>query len=218
VSDIFGIVLRFVLGFGLLGVFVLAALDSTFIFYLPFAMDAVLIILVTKHESWMPVYAITASAGSVAGCLFTYYIASKSSEQTIEKMVSKRKFDRVKRKMEEKGFWALMVASMLPPPFPFTPFLIMAAVVKLPVKKMVLAVFPGRLVRYFAEGTLAILFGRHILRMLNSTGFKIALLTIFAISILGSMISIYKWVKRPRSGGSGKGRGEADMRGLESKA
>jgi membrane protein YqaA with SNARE-associated domain len=215
VSDIFSAALRYVLGFGLLGLFALAALDSTFIFYLPFALDAVLIILVTKNAGMLPYYAIISAAGSLLGCLFTYLVVSKSSEQTIEKMVSHRKFERVKRKMEKNGIWALAVASMLPPPFPFTPFLIMAAVVKLSIKKMLLAVFVGRLVRYFGEGLLAIVFGRQILRLLDSQPFKIFILVIFAVAILGSTISIYKWIKRPRSS-----RQERDGRihELESKA
>jgi membrane protein YqaA with SNARE-associated domain len=204
VEDIFGIALKYVLSFGLIGLFVLAALDSTFIFYLPFAIDAILIILVSKNESMMPYYALITTTGSIIGCLFTYLIISKTSEQSLEKMVSTRKFERVKRKMNKNGFWAIAIASALPPPFPFTPFLIMAAVVKLSIKKVIVAVFMGRLVRYLSEGLLAIYFGRRILRMLDSTIFKTFILIIFAVAILGSVISIYKWVKQRPKGSKSK--------------
>lgn len=88
---------HFVLGFGLLGVFILAVLDSTIFFYLPFALDAVLIILISHHRDWMPVYALITVAGSVAGCAITYFIVKKASDETLAKKVPKEKFERFVR-------------------------------------------------------------------------------------------------------------------------
>jgi hypothetical protein len=49
---------KLILGFGIAGLFVLAILDSTIFFFLPFAVDTVLIVLVSRNHESMPVYAI----------------------------------------------------------------------------------------------------------------------------------------------------------------
>src|ERR1700752_2109490 len=114
--------IQFILAFGLLGIFILAMLDSTIFFFLPFAVDTVLIILVYRRREWMPFYALVTIAGSLAGCVLTYLLLRKASEETLEKKFPKKKFSRGKRKIKEKGFIGLMITSLLPPPFPFSPF------------------------------------------------------------------------------------------------
>src|SRR4026209_1825580 len=93
--------LHFLLSLGLIGIGVLAILDSTFFFFLPFALDAVLIISISRNPHWMPFYALVAIAGSVTGSALTYFLMRKASEETLEKKVSKRKLRMVKKKIEK---------------------------------------------------------------------------------------------------------------------
>jgi membrane protein YqaA with SNARE-associated domain len=188
--------LAFILSFGLLGILVLAILDSTFFFYLPFAMDTVLIVMISKHRDMMPVYVIISILGSIAGCVLTYYFISKASEETIEKKFPKKKFKKVKKKIKENGFVGLILTSLLPPPFPFTPFVVAAAVTKFPKQKAFGAISIGRSMRYFGEGILALLLGRQIIRLLESQPFKIFMLGLFLLAAVGTTLSIYRWVRR----------------------
>jgi membrane protein YqaA with SNARE-associated domain len=187
---------QLILGFGLLGVFVLALLDSTFFIFLPFALDAVLIILISRHREWMPLYALAGLAGSLAGSALTYYLISKASEETIEKKLPKEKFERFRKKAKESGFAGILVTSLLPPPFPFTPFVMAAAVTHLPRKKMFAAISIGRFIRYFAEGVLALLIGRQLLRLFESNVFKAIMLGLFIFALLGTVLTILRWVRR----------------------
>jgi membrane protein YqaA with SNARE-associated domain len=187
--------LAFLLGFGVVGMGILALLDSTFFFYLPFALDAIFIILTSKHRDMMPIYALIIIAGSIIGCALTYLVMREASKETIEKTIPKRKFNRVKKKVEHGGFFGLVIASLLPPPFPFTPFVIAAAVSDLPVKRTFAAILVGRSIRYFGEGVLALLLGSQILQLLEAPAFKFFMLALFTVAIIGTGISIYKWLK-----------------------
>ena len=188
--------LAFLLGFGVVGIGVLAVLDSTIIFFLPFALDALIIILISRHRDRLLLYVVVAIIGSVIGCAITYFVMRKASRETIEKKVSKRKMKRVKKKIEKGGFFGLVIASLLPPPFPFTPFVVAAAVSELSVKKTFGAIITGRTARYFAEGALALLFARKILHLLDSRGFKIFMLSLFVLAVIGTAFTIYKWVRK----------------------
>lgn len=187
---------KFILSFGLAGVFGLALLDSTFLFFLPFALDAVLIILMSRNREWMPLYALVAVAGSLAGCAITYLLLRKASEETLEKKFPKKKFNRVKKKIKDNGFAGLIIASLLPPPFPFTPFVIAAAIMDLPKKTAFAAISIGRTLRYFLEGLLALLLGRQILKLLDSVHFRMFMFGLFILAAVGTGLSIYKWVKK----------------------
>jgi membrane protein YqaA with SNARE-associated domain len=184
------------LGLGFLGVFILALLDSTFFFFVPFALDAVLIILISRHREWMPLYALGSILGSIAGCALTFWIISKASEETIEKKLPKAKFERVRQKLSEKGFAGMIVTSLLPPPFPFTAFVMAAAVGHMPPRKTFAAISIGRTVRYFLEGLLALILGRHLLRLFESHTFKAVMLGLFVIALIGTILTILNWVRR----------------------
>lgn len=184
------------IGLGFVGVFILALLDSTFVFFLPFALDTVLIILISRHREWMPLYALVSIAGSVAGCALTFWLISKASEETLEKKLPKAKFDQVRKKLSEKGFAGMVVTSLLPPPFPFTAFVMAAAVGHMPPRKTFAAISIGRTVRYFLEGVLALILGRQLLRLFESHTFKAAMLSLFVFALIGTILTIMKWVRR----------------------
>jgi uncharacterized membrane protein YdjX (TVP38/TMEM64 family) len=63
-----------------------------------------------------------ASAGSVLGCAVIEWIARRGEEAGLDKILSGRELNYVKRKVENKAGWALAWASILPPPFPFNAF------------------------------------------------------------------------------------------------
>jgi membrane protein YqaA with SNARE-associated domain len=188
--------LAFLLGFGVVGLGVLAIVDSTIFFFLPFAQDALLIILISKHRNLMFVYSLVTVIGSIIGSVLTYVMMRKASKETIEKQIPKRKLKRVQSRIEKGGFIGLVIASLLPPPFPYTPFVVAAAVSDLSPRKTFGAIVVGRSIRYFVIGALALLLGRQILRLMEARAFKLFMLGLFLLAIIGTVISIYKWTRR----------------------
>ena len=96
----------------------------------------------------------------------------------------------------------------MPPPFPFTPFLMAAAASNYPRKKLLAVVGVSRLLRFAIEGVLAILLGERILRLAQSSTVEYAVLGLLIVSLVASALSVYGWIRRsriPTDGGNGQG-------------
>jgi len=65
------------------GLFVVAFLDSSFV-SLPLINDSLVVLMSVNHASLMPLYALIATAGSVAGCYAIYVIAERGGEPSEE--------------------------------------------------------------------------------------------------------------------------------------
>jgi membrane protein YqaA with SNARE-associated domain len=147
----------FLIPFGAFGLFAIALLDSALI-PLPGGPDAVMIFLSTQSPARMPLYALGATAGSVLGCLILYYISRRAGRRALEKFPPQKQA-RVKELVDRYDVLSVLVASVLPPPFPFKLFVITAGVFRLSVLRFALAVACGRAFRFFLEGFLAVRYG-----------------------------------------------------------
>lgn len=183
-------------GFGLL---LLGILDSSFLF-MPLGNDLLVVALTANHHNRMMYYAAMASAGSVIGCLLTDYVCRKGGEKGLKENFSGRSFDYVERKIKTNAGPALAMACVLPPPFPFTPFIIVMAAMQYPRWKMLGIVAVGRAVRFSIEGLLAAIYGQQILAMAKNSVLQGTIIALVVISIVGSVWSIYTWIQRARSG------------------
>ena len=54
----------------------------------------------------------------------------------------------------------------------------------------------ARLVRFTAEGVLAIAYGKRILSLAKSTAVQYIIIALIVIAIVGSAISIFTWIRR----------------------
>jgi membrane protein YqaA with SNARE-associated domain len=136
-----------------------------------------------------------ATAGSIVGCLVTDVISRKGGEAGLERKFSQRRLEYVRKKITKNAGWALGVAALMPPPFPFTPFVAAAAALQYPRKKLLAIVALGRFGRFFVEGVLAVLLGKRILRWAQSTAWYYTVLGILALSLVGTGFSLYSWFR-----------------------
>lgn len=148
---------NYLVAFGPAGLFAIALLDSALI-PLPGGPDAVMILLSTQRPSWMPFYALAATAGSVIGCVILYYISRRAGRSALERFPPQKQA-RVKELVDRYDVLSVLVASVLPPPFPFKLFVITAGVFRLSVVRFALAVAAGRAFRFFLEGFIAVRYG-----------------------------------------------------------
>ena len=182
---------------GLFGLFLMSALDSSFL-VLPFGNDLLLIALVSSNrESFMwIVYVIVSAIGSVVGVFFVDLIMRKAGESGLERFVSRKRIDKLKAKLENKGGVTVFIATLIPPPFPFTPVVMTASALQSPRGKLLIAVFVGRLVRFGIEAVLALYFGRQLLAFMNSDVVTYIVYGLIAIAVILSTLSLLKWLKR----------------------
>jgi membrane protein YqaA with SNARE-associated domain len=148
---------NYLVAFGPAGLFAVALLDSALI-PLPGGPDAVMLLLSTERPAWMPFYALAATAGSVIGCCILYYISRRAGRSALERFPPEKQA-RVKEMVDRYDVLSVLVASVLPPPFPFKLFVITAGVFRLSVVRFAAAVAAGRAFRFFLEGFIAVRYG-----------------------------------------------------------
>ena len=190
-------VLRIFMRMGLLGLFLMSALDSSFL-VLPFGNDLLLIALVSSHRDsliWIA-YIIVSAIGSVVGVFFVDLIMRKAGEAGLERFVSRKRIDKMKAKLENKGGVTVFVATLIPPPFPFTPVVMTASALQSPRGKLLIAVFLGRLVRFGIEAVLALYFGRQLIAFMDSDVVTYIVYALIGIAIILSTLSLMRWLKR----------------------
>jgi len=182
-------------GFGQL---ILGVLDSSFLF-MPLGNDLLMIVLSVRNHGLMVYYAAMTTIGSVVGCLVTDLLVRKHGEEGLEKFMSGRRLGYVKKKVTHSAAWALTLASLMPPPFPFTPFVAAAAALQYPRKKLLTVIAVTRMIRFTGTGFLAILFGSRILGWAHSPYVQGAVIALIVICVVGSVVSVIGWIKRSKS-------------------
>ena len=148
---------EYLITFGAFGLFVVALLDSTFV-PLPSSVDALMLLLSATYPSWMLLYAFMATSGSALGCLILYLISRRAGARALNRF-SEVKQRRVKHWIERYDMFAVLAATLLPPPFPFKLFVISAGVFRFTLVRFMLAIIVGRGFRFLLEGFFAVRYG-----------------------------------------------------------
>ena len=191
--------LRFFRRLGAFGLFLFSALDSSFL-VLPFGNDILLIALTSADRrgwGWIG-YVIVSALGSVVGVVVVDLLMRKSGEKGLERFISPQRVEQIKKKIEEKATATVFVATLLPPPFPFTPVIMAASAFQYPRPKLFTTVFLGRLCRYTIEAILALYLGRRLIRYINSEAFGYFVYALIGLAAIASVFSILKWVRKQK--------------------
>ncbi len=191
--------LRFFRRLGALGLFLFSALDSSFL-VLPFGNDILLIALTSADRhgfSWIG-YVIASALGSVVGVAVVDLFMRKTGEKGLERFISHQRVEQIKQKIEKKAGATVIVATLLPPPFPFTPVIMAASAFQYPRAKLFASVFIGRLCRYTIEAVLALYFGRRLIRYINSEVFGYFVYGLLGLALVASIFSVLKWLSKDR--------------------
>jgi membrane protein YqaA with SNARE-associated domain len=158
------------------------------------SMDVLTIWLAARHREPWPYYALMATVGAVIGGYITYYLARKGGKETMERKLSKRRAKQVSKAFERWGFFAVAVPALLPPPFPFVPFLLAAGAMQYPKQKFLGALTLGRGVRYSIAAGLGYLYGNHILRFF-SRYYKPAMAILIGLAVIGAVLSLIQYAR-----------------------
>lgn len=164
VANTLGMLSPFLLRFGPLGLFAIAFLDSVMV-PMPGGVDAVLLLLSASRPAWMLIYAAVATIASTAGCLVLYHLSRRAGQRALARF-SPAKQKRVKDLIDRYDVLSVLVASVLPPPFPFKLFVVSAGVFRLDAVRFAIAIACGRAFRYLLEGYLAARYGEHAKELL----------------------------------------------------
>ncbi|HXC42487.1 MAG TPA: VTT domain-containing protein [Candidatus Dormibacteraeota bacterium] len=158
------------------------------------SMDVLTIWLAARHLHPWPFYAAMATLGAVLGGYITYAVARKGGKETMERKLSKRRAKQVSKAFERWGFFAVAIPALMPPPFPFLPFLLAAGAMQYSPKKFLGSLTLGRGVRYSIGAYLGFHYGRHILRFFNQY-YKPAMAILIGLAVIGAIMSLVQYLR-----------------------
>jgi membrane protein YqaA with SNARE-associated domain len=196
VRPIIRIIARALFRAGGLGLLTLGAFDSSPL-VVPFGNDLLVLALSARYHDRMLYYAVMATLGSLIGCLATVWVSRKGGSE-LKKVASSERLGKIQEQIQKRAGWSLLVASLMPPPFPFTAIVAAAAAFQYPRNKLLSFVGAGRFVRFVIEGALAIHYGRWIIRQARSPILEDVMIALIVISIVASVISIYQWSEKSK--------------------
>lgn len=179
------------------GLFVLALAESTVFFWFPFGVDAAVILLVARNVERAWLYPVIATAGSIIGTAATLWMGQKIGEIGIARYVPERRLKAVKAKVKKKGA-AIAVLGIIPPPFPFTAFVLASGALKVKIARFLVALTVVRLARFGIEAWLAARFGRLAIRWLNSDAMQYTVGGIMVLALGGTAVMLYGLVRQRR--------------------
>jgi membrane protein YqaA with SNARE-associated domain len=171
------------------GIALLAALDTSMLFFLPFGVDAVVIYLAARNGELFWLYPILATAGSLTGAAVTFWIGKMIGDVGLERIVHQRRLERIRCRMRDRGAVAIAIPALLPPPFPLTPFILTCGALDVDRTRFFSTFGIIRLLRFGIEASLARMYGRRVLGVLQSDGFQTVVVGFIVIAIMGTIIS-----------------------------
>jgi len=183
---------------GGLGLILLGFADNSVV-PMPGSMDALTVILSAHQRSWWPYYALMATIGGIVGGYVTYGLGLKSGEAALEKKLPKKKADRIYKLFNRYGFWSLFVPGLLPPPVPYSPFLIVAGALKYSKRNFFIAVGLARAIRYSLVAWLGSMYSKQIFGFFHKY-YKPLFWTLITLAILGGIAALLWTWKRRREG------------------
>lgn len=151
-----------------------------------------MVLLSTTYPSWMLLYAFMATSGSALGCLILYLVSRRAGSRALNRF-SEAKQRRVKTLIERYDMIAVLVATLLPPPFPFKLFVVTAGVFRFSLVRFMLAIIAGRAFRFLLEGYLAVRYGTAAKEILAKYYPWIALGLVAGILLF---VFVKRWTKR----------------------
>ena len=156
------------------------------------SMDVLTIWLAARHREPWPYYAFMATLGAVVGGYITYALARKGGKEAMERKLSKKRAAKVSKAFARWGFAAVAIPAVLPPPFPFVPFLLAAGAMQYSRRKFLAALTLGRGVRYTVAAGLGFHYGRHILRFFSQY-YKPAMAVLIGLALIGAILSLIQY-------------------------
>lgn len=163
------------------GLFLVTFFDSSVLSF-PFIPDALVISFSAQNPARMPFYAAVAALGSLAGCIWLYWLAKKGGEAYFHRHGGKAAL-KAKQWVDRNAFLSVFIPGILPPPFPFKVFVLAAGVFQVPLRDFVLALLLARGLHYTVEGILAVRYGNLVLLFLiaHRVAFIVSVLAILAV-------------------------------------
>lgn len=177
----------------LLGAFI----DSASI---PIPIDLIMAMFAWSDKPHFYFYALIGAAGSALGGLIPFYLGRAGGELFLLKRINRARFESLRTRFEKQEFLAVLIPSLMPPPFAWKLFVFGAGVFEMRTLTFLLAVFVGRTIRFGVEMGLVVKYGPQIITAIGDLAQRHLVLTLFLVALLFAALAWWIWRKlHPRS-------------------
>lgn len=196
--------LAFFVRLGLLGLFLVSVVDSSFVpLPIPGVSDIMLVLYSAAHANVF-LLVLLATLGSAIGGLLSHAVGQAGGMAFLEKHVRPALLKRATRWMEEHAVLSIALPAVLPPPLPLSPFVLAAGAVHMSRKKFMTAFTLSRLVRHAIAVWLGVRYGPWVLqvwaRFSSKWGVPV-LIVLWAVILLFTGIGIWQLYRTSRAMG-----------------
>ena len=175
------------LPYGMWGILLLSAMDSSFI-PMPAFIDLAVMGAAALSPQNAASYGAAAVIGSTVGVMIVYGLARSGRRAT--KSQGKR-ITWAENFLKKHGALALLGSALMPAPFPFKMVVLAAGYLRQPLPSVIVGVGTGRVIRFGLEAFLAARYGEQIIRTVQANA-ALASLTMALLIILGGF-AFYFW-------------------------
>jgi len=175
------------------GVFLSSLIDSSF-FPLPLVTDLLLMNLCSQHPVRTPYYVVLATIGSLAGCVWVYWLARKGGE--IYSRKGRALPQRARLFMRRYPLASVFFPALAPFPVPFKPFVVAQGIFGVPWLTFLLGTLLGRGCRFLIEGLLGARYGAAAKQFVLTQKWPSAAV---ALGLAAVIFLIYQWPKLRRA-------------------
>lgn len=175
---------------GGLGLFAVGIVDSSGI-PLPGSPDILTALLAAGNGNLWFYYALMSAAGSVCGGFLTYRVARKGGKETLDHRIPREKLEYVEGFFRKWGFGTVLVAAILPPPFPAVPFIAGAGALNYPVRRFIAALSIARITRFALIAYLSSLYGGRVLNLLGKVQMSLPLVLSIVLALAATGVGAF---------------------------
>ncbi|MFC6647018.1 YqaA family protein [Granulicella cerasi] len=183
---------------GLVGLFFIAAVDSSFVpLPIPGVTDVMLLLYAAAHAN-VALLLVISTVGSALGGYLSHAVGQAGGEQFLEKHVPKHILTRVTEWMEHHAILSVALPAILPPPVPLSPFVLAAGAAHMSRKKFMTSFTISRCARHAIAIWLGVHYGRSVLGVWKnfSTRWGVTILVAFwVVVVVFTAIGIWKLVR-----------------------
>lgn len=201
--------IHMLLSFGIVGVFLVSIVDSSFVpLPIPGMTDILIVVLAAQHANLFLLVG-AATIGSFLGGLFSYKVGQSGGMAFLERHVPPRIFKPVCNWMNTHAILSVALPAVLPPPMPLSPFVLAAGALQMSRQKFLTTFTVSRFLRHAFAAWLGIYYGRHVLRIWNMFTAKWGvpiLIAIWSVILISAGIAFYRLWKTSRTVAAGNPR------------
>ena len=160
-----------------------------------------MVVLAARRETFAWIVPLLATLGSIAGAALTFWMGRKIGENGLSRYIPDRRLERVRRRIKNSGAIAIAALDLIPPPFPFTPFVLAAGTLDVDTRLFFVTLTAARLFRFGVEAVLAVRYGRSIVRWLASAWVENMVLGCIVLAIALTVWSLVQLLRSVRTSG-----------------